>query len=638
VPAAQAQTLPSSIGSATTVSIPDGQVWTASGSIANQGTVAVGGTAHPTLLELTSGATLSGGGTVSLASASLSDIANGNTVVSYTLTNQDNTITGSGQVGAAYPAYLSGGAANPGLTLVNAAAGRLDAEAGGNLAFYLAGASNSGLAEANNGGTLTLGGPGNFNNTGGTVAASQGGIVNLGAGNAGSNTGTIQATAGGTLNLDLTLTNTGGTVQAQGAGSQVTLNNGMVVNGAVQANNGGTVALNAGTIQGATLSGNGSFVASGGTLNAVTLAAGTSFGVQDGASVGLSGTLTNQGSLAIGGATAATILNITVPTTLTGGGTITLGSGSFSDIANSGSVVSNTLTNQNNTIIGSGQIGASYAVYRSGASSGAGLLLVNQSAGRIEASGSPGLNVAATSVTNNGTFQADSGSKLLVTGQVTNVSGSTLNGGTYAALNGTIALAGADVVNNAATIVLSGAGSRLTDTAGNDALRSLAANLAGGSLTVSGGRTVTTPDGFSNAGVLGFGPGGVVDVTGGFTQATSGTLDFVLGGTTPSLASTLDVGGSVTLGGALTVSLATGFSLAAGDTFPLIDFTPGSLGPSRFATTTLPAAPPGMTLEELFLPDSLELLVAGVPEPSSLALLAFGLLAALRCRGHRRAG
>ena len=376
---AHAQTLPSSIGSGSTTGIADGQIWTGGGGVDNQGTVAIGGTANPTVLELTSGTTLSGGGTVSLMSAAFSAIANGNTVISETLTNQDNTITGSGRVGAAYPFYLTAGAANPGLLLVNEAAGKLDAESGGSLGFYLFGATNNGLAEANNGGTLALGGPGTFNNAGGTVSASQGGLVAFGTGNAGSNTGLIQATGDGTVDFDLSLTNTGGTILAEGAGSQIALHGGIVVNGSVRASNGGAITLNAGTIQGATLSGAGTFSATAGTLAAITLAAGTRLSLPDGATVGLSGAVANQGTLAIGGATAATVLNLTTSVTLTGGGTVALGNGALSDIANSNAVISNTLTNQDNTIVGSGQIGASNTVYHGGGS-GAGLLIVNQPA------------------------------------------------------------------------------------------------------------------------------------------------------------------------------------------------------------------------------------------------------------------
>ena len=170
--------------------------------------------------------------------------------------------------------------------------------------------------------------------------------------------------------------------------------------------------------------------------------------------------------------------------------------------------------------------------------------------------------MTAASVTNNGIFQADSGASLRVTGLLTNWNGIALTGGTYAALNGTIAFAGANIIDNAATIVLSGANGAITDTNGNDGLRALVANLAAGSLTVTGGRTLTTQGVFSNAGQLAIGPGGTVDVAGAFSETPSAALEFILGETTPLLASTLTVGGELTLGGTLNVSLQNGFTLA----------------------------------------------------------------------------
>jgi len=621
---AWAQTLPSSINSGVTVGIPDNQAWTVGGAILNQGTVAIGGTAHPTLLELTSSATLSGGGTVSLANSAFSEIGNGSATFSYTLTNQDNTITGSGRIGP--------GPGSPSLMLVNGASGKLDAESGGNLNFTLLGGTNYGLAEANNGGTLTLGGTGTFNNTGGTISASQTGLVNLNAGNPATNTGLIQAVSGGTISLNLNLNNAGGTVLAQGTSSQIAVNGGIVAYGTIQATSGGSVILNAGTIENAILTGGGTFTSAGGSLSTVTLGSGASVGIQNGTTSGLSGTLTNQGTLAVGGASQATILNVIGPVTLTGGGTVTLANGQYSDIGNGNASISNTLTNQNNTIVGSGQIGAASTTY-GGGGPGAGLTLVNQSGGRIEATGSAGLSLTPISLTNYGTLRADSGSVLSVVGPLTNWNGATLTGGTFAALNGTIAFTGAHVIDNAATIVLSGANSALRDTSGNDGLRGLAANLAGGSLTVTEGRTLTTPGAFSNGGQLVIGPGGTVDVGGGFTQTASAALDFVLGESSPS---TLIVDGGVTLGGSLDVSLANGFSLAAGEVFELIQFGSGSLGAGWFTITILPDVGSDLTLEEFTLADEVELRVENAPEPLPLPILVLGIAATWFARVFRR--
>lgn len=634
-PAAHAQTLPSSIAAGATVTIANGQLLAAAGTVSNQGTVAVNGTSSATVLDVTGGFTLTGGGTLLLGGQGFSGVANGTNPVTQTLTNQDNTITGSGLIGPAL-SYFYNGNTGASLALANKAAGILLAGSGGNLTFSLSGLTNAGLATAINGGTLTLNDQGAFSNSG-TVLASQGGLVNLGSGNSGTNTGIIQASGGGTVAMNLMLANAGGTVLAQGAGSAVIVTGGTIAGGTVQASGGGSIALSAGTIQSAVLTGGGTIAASGGTLSAVSLGSGTSLAVQNGATVGMSGLFANAGTLAIGGTSQESILSITGSTTLTSGGTVTL-AGGFSGIANASRTVSATLTNQG-VIVGGGQVGPSLSVL-TGAGSGSGLIVANQAGARIEASGTAGLSLAPLSMTNNGTLQADSGAKLTATGQLTNWDGAgTLTGGTYAALNGTIAFTGANIVHNAASIVLSGASGTIQDTNGNDAMRGLAANMATGSLTVTGGRTLTTSGGFSNAGVLQIGPGGTVGVTGPFSQMASGSLDFVLGESGQQLASTLDANGGMMLAGTLAVSLASGFSLSSGETFDLIHFPAGSLVSGWFSSIVLPSAP-GLIVQEVTTSTDIEMTVAAVPEPpSGLALLA-GLVALWRARlagrGRRR--
>lgn len=111
-------------------------------------------------------------------------------------------------------------------------------------------------------------------------------------------------------------------------------------------------------------------------------------------------------------------------------------------------------------------------------------------------------------VTNAGVFEVSAGATLKASGALSNYSGATntLSGGTYRVSgNGVFAFTGADIHTNAATIVLSGVGSQITDQNGLDGLRNLAANAAAGDLTIAAGRNLTTPGAFSNAGRLAIG-------------------------------------------------------------------------------------------------------------------------------------
>ena len=113
-----------------------------------------------------------------------------------------------------------------------------------------------------------------------------------------------------------------------------------------------------------------------------------------------------------------------------------------------------TLENLNNTIQGAGIIGDN------------GLSVLNDAGGTILAN-APGQNLYLDGVgtlTNNGTFQANAGSQLVVenTTTFTNFSGNTLTGGTYNVIAGPSGTAvieinnfgntGGEIVNNAATI------------------------------------------------------------------------------------------------------------------------------------------------------------------------------------------
>jgi RHS repeat-associated protein len=250
-------------------------------------------------------------------------------------------------------------------------------------------------------------------------------------------------------------------------------------------------------------------------------------------------------------------------------------------------------------------------------------------------------------ITNLGTISADACGDLTVQG-LTNFSGGALTGGAWQATGGsTLRIIGANIVTNAASIVLDGAGSRiLSDTGTTNALANLAAITTAGGLTVSGGASVTAGTGLTNAGTITVGTGstlaapdvtqtagsttlvggtlnvtgpggkitiqagslsgpgaiqgnlansgqvdlgvapGVLAVTGSFTQTASGSLALKIGGTTPgSQYDQIQVGGLASLGGTLNASLSGGFGPTALQVFNIITYAGSSGG---FATVNLP--------------------------------------------------
>ena len=107
--------------------------------------------------------------------------------------------------------------------------------------------------------------------------------------------------------------------------------------------------------------------------------------------------------------------------------------------------------------------------------------------------------------TNNGTLTVGStSSKFIVdlSDGLTNFSGTnTLTGGTYN-LTGVLQFAGANIVNNAANITLTGTSSAIDNSTGGNGLANFANNTSTGSFTLAGNRTFTTVGAFTNAGAM----------------------------------------------------------------------------------------------------------------------------------------
>jgi hypothetical protein len=456
------------------------------GTINNNGAFQINGGSGLNTLLLTDSpsVTLQGGGTVTLSSFTAG--GGGNAYIAQaaggeTLTNVNNTIQGDGIIG------------DNGLTLINTAGGTINA-------------NSTGVGQLT---TLTL------NN------------LNL------TNEGLVEATNNGVLGIDgVTVNNAGGTITGIGAGASVQLYGSARIDGGTLTNNGaaffGTLASGSAFLDGSTGAGavtiNGTYTAD---VNSDTY---------------LLGTINNRGTIQVngGGGTSADLWVDNANVTLTGGGIVNLstaagGGGAFILQAAGGS----TLENVNNTIQGVGLIGDNSLSLLNDA---AGTILANVSGGTLTLDG-------IGTLTNNGTFQVNAGSTLLVENvtDFTNFSGNTLTGGTYNVYGtvsnpGTMQLSvlgntGGEIVNNAATILLDGPNSNITDAAGLDALSNFHNNEAAGSFTIQDGRNFTGPSNtnFTNA--------GIVNIGSGSTFTTGGTGNYIQSAGTTQLNGTLTAGG-----------------------------------------------------------------------------------------------
>ena len=382
------------------------------------------------------------------------------------------------------------------------------------------------------------------------------------------NNSVLEATNGGTLNLNLDgginnpILNGGGSITA-GTGSTVNITNSAIDGGTLTTSGSGvmqtvgTAYLNGGTTQGAiTISDHSTYTAGADTLTYVNgkLNLGSSTG----------GTLALSGNLQLVG-----------QTTLSGPGSVTLSGG---QIGTNGSF--QTLVNDS-TIQGYGVIGANSGpldpyLYVSNV----GKIVANVTGQTLEITGLGNL-------TNSGILQANTGSTLKVTTNLTNFSGNTLTGGTYNANGGLIQLnlgsnTGGEIVNDAATIVLSGPAASIEDSNGHNAMSNFSTIATTGSLAVLNGQVFTTNTSLlTNSGTLTVGANGSeVNVDdGSYTQTSTGTLDEDIAGVNTGQFGVTDVFGTITLdsGSTLDVSFVDGFSLAANTSYGLVIMDPASI-------------------------------------------------------------
>ena len=275
------------------------------GTIANTGAITLNAAANLTRLYLDGDTTLNGGGTVTLASLNAS--SNAQITGAFRLTNVDNIIQGEGNLGGNLSSFT------------NQAGGVIDADVNGRVLFLdpanVANAFvNHGLLEATNGGILQLSG-----------------------------------SSGGDF------TNTGATILANGASSEVQLLSSVRVTGGILS------AINGGIIR--TVAGQSVFL--------TNLTIGNNLITDNNADTHINGTITNNGTITLNAAANLTRLYLDANTTLNGGGTVTLAS--LNGSSNAQIAGPFRLTNVNNIIQGEGNLGANVSSF------------TNQSGGVIDA-------------------------------------------------------------------------------------------------------------------------------------------------------------------------------------------------------------------------------------------------------------
>ena len=505
------------VNDAATVTVESGTTLTLRGTLNNTGGIlsVIGGGNVAELLVDPVGATLAGGGQVKLFSATIAGVSG-----AATLTNVDNTISGSGDIG------------NGQMALVNETMGVIDSNGivdgitmtGGSMTLDTGANTivNQGLIEAAGGG-LTIASP--MTNSG-EILAKQRSVVHING--AMTNTGTVEADGlnGGNGVVDIAaVVSNAGVIRADG-------NAAIELDGATLVGAGGTLLSTAGGF--AFTVGHNVF---DGTAMAVNDAATVT--VESGTTLTLRGTLNNTGGIlsVIGGGNVAELLVDPVGATLAGGGQVKLFSATIAGVSGAA-----TLTNVDNTISGSGDIGNGQ------------MALVNETMGVIDSNGivdgitmtggSMTLDTGANTIVNQGLIEAagggltiaspmtNSGEILAKQRSVVHINGAMTNTGTVEAdgLNGGNGVVDiAAVVSNAGVIradgnaaieldgaTLVGAGGTLLSTAGGFAFTvghnvfdgtAMAVNDAA-TVTVESGTTLTLRGTLNNA-------GGILSVIGG---------------------------------------------------------------------------------------------------------------------------
>jgi hypothetical protein len=380
------------------LTVPGGTLQVTNGLTLDDGTIALAGTSATTYLDFNgSGAqTLGGTGTILLGSSFNSYINSSGTLTiapSVTIANSSNS-----------------GSVNLGSTGVNQ--GTISSQIN-DRGISVTGTNwiNAGMLSASNGGTLSL--SGSWTNTG-TINVGTGGTVTLGGTFTTASIETL--TNNGTVAIRGTLYNTGNALTLDG--NAFSLAGGAILGGTVNTTSGGAPAT--GTLIGVTLGG--SLTVPGGTLS-------------------VNGLTLDGGAITLGGTSSSTYLNFigSGAQTLDGTGIILFGgtaSASYRDFVTNGYP----LTISPGVVIATSSRSGSVNLGSSGVSQGT---ISSQISGRE-------IYVTGTNWTNAGTLSASNGGTLSLSGAVTNT------GTIFIDSSSTLVLAGPAASNPNGVIDLSG--------------------------------------------------------------------------------------------------------------------------------------------------------------------------------------
>ena len=343
------------------------------------------------------------------------------------------------------------------------------------------------------------------------------------------------------------------------------------------------------------------------TLSGLTISAGSTVTTPDNTTTILQGTITNNGTIALNSAGNTTNILLSGNVTLGGTGELTMSNYTQNRIY--GSTGTEQLTNgPGHTIEGSGQIGVGLMTLINN-----GTILANQS-------NTLTLDTNASGATNNGTFQVNGGSSLVVNGSFTTAG--MVNIGQV----GNPSASMFQMVGSNDYVQTGGTTSLWTSSSTLAVASSHSVNLKGGTLQGFG----TISGNLSNTGgtILPGTPGvaGILTVTGNYSDPQA-FLDIQIGGPTPGTQfSQLNVLGDASLGGTLDVSLINGFTPYNGEQFVILTstglsgtFTDGVIHDGNI-TFTVAYSPTGFTNDVL-----LTVTAGSVPEPASIVMLALGL-------------
>ncbi|WP_201496560.1 choice-of-anchor D domain-containing protein [Rubrivivax sp. A210] len=486
------------------------------GTLGGTGNLAISGSAVWTVGTMTGPGSTTSNGTLTLSGAGLKDLTAGRTLNTAGTTTWTNTANANGRI-------RTGGAA-----VINNSGSWLDQQAFNGQISPDFGAGGS----FNNTGSYTKSGAAttdlavafvNGNATPGT------GVVNLNAGTlqlsgGGSSLGTFNVVDGTTLAFSGGTYTLGGTV-ASGANGRVLVSGGVV-------NTQGSKSF-AGLLE-----------LSGGTLNVNAAASAASY-LQS-----VSSTLGGTGNLTLSGSAVWTAGTMTGPGSTTSSGTLALSGAGLKDLTAGRTLNTAGTTTWTNTANSNGRLrtGGAVAINNSGdwldqqafngsitPDLGAGGSFNNSGSYAKTGTGTTDISVAFS---NPGRLSVSAG-QINLTGGLSNFAGSTLTGGTFEVIgNSTLRITGANIVTNAATLLLDGAGSALLNATSNaNALAGFNTNTAAGSFSIRNGRNFTSAGAFGNAGIVSVGAASTFTAGSAFTNQVTAQLQLAGGSFAgPSLA------------------------------------------------------------------------------------------------------